>query len=51
VWRRLADVGSADRQIDFRTTVSLDEGLRQLVQWWSIETNTPVKGCLGALTS
>ena len=51
VWRRLADVSNADRQIGFKATVSLEEGLRQLVQWWSHETNTPVKGCIGALAS
>jgi UDP-glucose 4-epimerase len=43
VWRRLADVKKAERQIGFKAKVSLEEGLRQLVQWWSQETNTPVK--------
>ena len=42
VWRRLADVRKAERQIGFKAKVSLEEGLRQLVQWWSRETNTPV---------
>jgi UDP-glucose 4-epimerase len=44
VWRRLADVHKAERQIGFKAKVSLEDGLRQLVQWWSRETNTPVKG-------
>ena len=43
VWRRLADVKKAERLIGFTTRVPLEEGLRQLVQWWSRETNTPVK--------
>jgi UDP-glucose 4-epimerase len=44
VWRRLADVKKAERLIGFKAEVSLEEGLRQLVQWWSRETQTPVKG-------
>jgi UDP-glucose 4-epimerase len=44
VWRRLADVRKAERLIGFKSKVSLEEGLRQLVQWWSRETKTPVKG-------
>jgi UDP-glucose 4-epimerase len=44
VWKRLADVSKAERQIGFKAKVSLEEGLRQLVQWWSRETNTTVKG-------
>jgi UDP-glucose 4-epimerase len=44
VWRRLADVRKAECRIGFRTKVSLEEGLRRLVQWWSQETNTPVPG-------
>jgi UDP-glucose 4-epimerase len=42
VWRRLADTEKAERQLGFKTTVSLEEGLRQLVDWWSQETKTPV---------
>ena len=34
----------AERQIGFKAKVSLDEGLRQLVEWWSRETKTAVKG-------
>jgi UDP-glucose 4-epimerase len=44
VWRRLADVRAAERRIGFKAKVSLEEGLRQLVQWWSKETKTPVPG-------
>jgi len=44
VWRRLADVRKAERLIGFKAKVPLEEGLRQLVQWWSHETKTPVKG-------
>src|SRR5262245_12701777 len=44
VWRRLADASKAKRLIGFTAKVSLEDGLRQLVQWWSRETNTPVKG-------
>jgi UDP-glucose 4-epimerase len=43
VWRRLADVKKAERQIGFKAKVSLEDGLRQLVHWWSQETNTPVR--------
>jgi UDP-glucose 4-epimerase len=48
VFRRLAEVDNAYRQIGFKATVPLEEGLRQLVRWWSQETNTPVKGFAGA---
>jgi UDP-glucose 4-epimerase len=34
VQRRLADVGKAERLIGFKATVSLDVGLRSLVDWW-----------------
>jgi UDP-glucose 4-epimerase len=43
VWRRLADVRQAEQQIGFKAQVSLEEGLRELVQWWSRETKHPVK--------
>jgi len=35
VWRRLADVEKAKRRLGFKAQVSLEEGLRSLVQWWS----------------
>jgi len=44
VWRRLADVRKAEHKIGFKTKVSLEAGLRRLVQWWSRETKTPVPG-------
>jgi UDP-glucose 4-epimerase len=44
VWRRLADVTKAKRLIGFSARVSLEEGLRQLVDWWSRETRTTLKG-------
>jgi UDP-glucose 4-epimerase len=37
VGRRLAEVSKAERLLGFRTRVSLEEGLRQLVEWWSKE--------------
>jgi UDP-glucose 4-epimerase len=43
VWRRLADVKKTERQIGFTAKVPLEEGLRQLVQWWSHETQTPIR--------
>jgi UDP-glucose 4-epimerase len=42
VYRRLAEVQRAERLIGFKSQVSLEDGLRQLVQWWSKETGTPV---------
>ena len=44
VWRRLADVRKAERLIGFKAKVSLEDGLRKLVQWWSQETGTSVTG-------
>ena len=34
VWRRLADVNKAKRRLGFKAQISLEEGLRRLVQWW-----------------
>jgi UDP-glucose 4-epimerase len=34
VVRRLADTTAAERDLGFRATIGLDEGLRQLVEWW-----------------
>jgi UDP-glucose 4-epimerase len=44
VWRRLADVRKAERLIGFKAAVSLEDGLRELVTWWSRETGTAVPG-------
>lgn len=35
--RRLAAIEKAERLLGFRTTVPLDEGLRELVEWWRAE--------------
>jgi UDP-glucose 4-epimerase len=35
--RRLASTEKAERLLDFRSTISLDRGLRELVQWWRDE--------------
>lgn len=35
--RRLADVSRAKRHLGFEPTVSLEDGLRRLVQWWREE--------------
>jgi UDP-glucose 4-epimerase len=37
VFRRLADVSKAERLLGFHTQVTLEEGLRRLVDWWSKE--------------
>ena len=42
VSKRLADVSKAERLLGFRTQVSLEEGLRKLVEWWSRECATEV---------
>ncbi len=34
VQRRLADTAAARRDLGFEASIGLDEGLRQLVQWW-----------------
>lgn len=36
VSRRLADTRKADRLLDFRSEVSLDDGLARLVDWWRV---------------
>ncbi|MFK4409033.1 nucleoside-diphosphate-sugar epimerase [Bradyrhizobium ottawaense] len=39
--RRLASTGKADRLLGFRTTVSLEQGLADLVKWWRSERELP----------
>lgn len=34
VRRRLADIEAADQMLGFRSKISLDEGLRDLLSWW-----------------
>lgn len=42
VTRRLADISAAARDLGWKPTIGMDEGLRGLVQWWSEETGTKV---------
>ena len=44
VKRRLADVRKAERLLGFRTEVTLEEGLRRLVAWWSNECAAQMAG-------
>ena len=37
VYRRLADVSQGERLLGFQAQVSLEDGLRRLVRWWSEE--------------
>ena len=40
VTRRLASIAAAEHDLGFRTKIGLDEGLRQLVDWWQTERHT-----------
>ncbi|TBR59161.1 NAD-dependent epimerase [Westiellopsis prolifica IICB1] len=40
VQRRLADVSKAEKLLAFKAEVSLEEGLRRLVNWWRSEKQT-----------
>jgi UDP-glucose 4-epimerase len=51
VSRRLADTTNARRMIGFESTVSLEDGLRRLVDWWQANramTASPVSAEVGA---
>jgi UDP-glucose 4-epimerase len=39
--RRLASTAKAERLLGFRSTVSLEQGLRELVEWWRNERRAP----------
>lgn len=41
VFRRLADVTKAEQLLGFHTHITLEEGLRRLVQWWSKQRSMP----------
>jgi UDP-glucose 4-epimerase len=42
--RRLADISRAAAEIGWRPSVPLDEGLRELVDWWRAEVRQPQAG-------
>jgi UDP-glucose 4-epimerase len=44
VFRQRANVEKAERQIGFKAQICLEDGLRELVKWWSRTTKTPVPG-------
>jgi len=35
--RRLASTEKAERMLGFRATISLEDGLRELVEWWRLQ--------------
>lgn len=43
VWRRLADVNKAKRRLGFQAQVSLEAGLKRLVEWW-LQARNPNAG-------
>ena len=43
--RRLADVTKAERLLGFRAQISLEEGLRRLVDWWSRKEVPQLTAC------
>lgn len=50
VTRRLADVTAAERDLGWRAQVTLDEGLRKLVEWWGPQREVIAAGRLAAAT-
>jgi UDP-glucose 4-epimerase len=40
VTRRLASTEAAERDLGFRAEIGLEEGLRQLVDWWQVERHS-----------
>jgi UDP-glucose 4-epimerase len=50
--RRLASTVKAERLLGFRATIPLEEGLRELVDWWRVEQRRfPVPAELEAVAS
>ena len=50
VWRRLADVTKAKQLLGFKTQVSLEEGLKGLVEWYQRAMNEQeVRDCGGEI--
>ncbi|MFL6446635.1 MAG: NAD-dependent epimerase/dehydratase family protein [Bryobacteraceae bacterium] len=44
--RRLADTSKAERLLQFRARVPLEEGLERLVSWWKAERSVEVPACV-----
>jgi len=44
VTRRLADVSAAERDLGFRAQIGLEEGLRELVRWWTPQREAVAAG-------
>jgi len=44
VARRLADTSAAERDLGFSAQVSLDAGLRRLVEWWAPQRDAIAAG-------
>ena len=45
VSRRLADVSKAERLLGFKAQISLEEGLRRLVDWWTRKEAPELAAC------
>jgi UDP-glucose 4-epimerase len=43
VSRRLADISKAQKLLDFVPTVSLEEGMKELSEWYFLKTKATVK--------
>jgi UDP-glucose 4-epimerase len=44
VTRRLADITAAQRDLAFSAEVGLEDGLRELVQWWAPQREAAAAG-------
>ncbi|MFB2602253.1 NAD-dependent epimerase, partial [Rhizobium phaseoli] len=38
VTRRLADISKAEKLLGFKAEISMEQGLRDLVEWWQSKT-------------